>query len=1004
VHVASPPKEVSDEQLMASTVQGSMPALEEWYGRSAHRIRRFTCRLWHGYHEAESITHRASGRGTKRFFVLSLLLALWSGEVAVAGDNVVENPGFESGFQAWNVASPNDSERRRLDVVLDQTVAHSGQASAQLALDFDQNAQIYCPVQTVNVFPDMEYLLSAYVQTALSVGDVHLEIQDSRGWQVLLVHSEPLHGQSPWRKVEIRFRTGLSTEALRVGLRHVGRAGDGLPLKGRVWLDDVVLVATEHDRPRLSREDFEHAIRNSRLIALENPAVRIAFSGPRLRLRSVEFKNRPELTLAADPLTEASLYQIRLVGPDGRTQTIRSIDARSVSHKVVDPETKHFHVLEASHNGPIAKVAIHVTLAESGWVDLRLAPGPLESGWAVSEVVFPQMVTQGLLSGDPTKTLVGSDKPIALGTTWRFTGGRYPANPRIPLLYQYGPRGGLYLMVLDPDQWVKLVEMVPYFDNERKLTAIAWRYGVNVAPGDRFPSYTARLGPIEHSPYEAAEVYRDWARQQPWFPAPLSQRTDIGSWRLRGVPHYYIYLPGSGPDMLPKHPRDMTLEEIQEYQRKHQGKFRLTEVPAVMEALPKEVVELGGVVDLRGWEKWGLWMNPDWWPPQQGEPALREAIAAIHKAGLHVTADVMFNELSIHKPKEQGGLGQEGQRALDVLGLVPDDVAMKNERGEIPLLGAPPFTGNPVCPTVRASFDHTVSTLTKMKDTGFDDVQFDGGGYSIGLPCWNRKHAHPPGYGYWQTAAARDYYERLRDAIPGAQESGFGMWEEYYNELRAHSYMATYTRCEQDVAQRVKTLQDKRLAPEVGMFSFVYHGRVIEDGFFPAWGPAAYAAAANVALGVCAGPQSTPWLSFRHMLDEPWVRIFLAGTKARQSFARQYLLLGQMLRPMAVAPWTPLKVGFQDDGGQWTSREMEVPAVIQQAYRSPDGKIGWVLVNHTDQRMTCVPQPPLPSWFDEMLSSKNLRRATVGDARPVSGTDLTNVVLEPAEVVLLEQR
>jgi hypothetical protein len=101
---------------------------------------------------------------------------------------------------------------------------------------------------------------------------------------------------------------------------------------------------------------------------------------------------------------------------------------------------------------------------------------------------------------------------------------------------------------------------------------------------------------------------------------------------------------------------------------------------------------------------------------------------------------------------------------------VPDDVAMKNERGEIPLLGAPPFTGSPVCPTVRSSFDHTASTLTKMKDAGFDDVQFDGGGYSIARPCWNRKHAHPQGYGYWQIAASVG--NRLDERRLGAGRSG----------------------------------------------------------------------------------------------------------------------------------------------------------------------------------------------------------------------------------------
>jgi hypothetical protein len=188
------------------------------------------------------------------------------------------------------------------------------------------------------------------------------------------------------------------------------------------------------------------------------------------------------------------------------------------------------------------------------------------------------------------------------------------------------------------------------------------------------------------------------------------------------------------------------------------------------------------------------------------------------------------------------------------------------------------------------------------------------------------------------------------------------------------------------------------------MFSFVYHGRVIEDGFFPAWGPVAYTAAANIALGMCAGPQPTPWLSFRYLLGEPWVKIFVAGTKARQTFARKYLLLGQMLTPISVEPWTKIRVGIKDDAtGQWTTREVEVPAVIQQAYRSPDGKIGWVLVNHTDQRVTCVPQPPFPRWFSELLSSRTLRRVTVAGSKPFNPADLQSVVVEPAEVVLLEQ-
>jgi hypothetical protein len=246
-------------------------------------------------------------------------------------------------------------------------------------------------------------------------------------------------------------------------------------------------------------------------------------------------------------------------------------------------------------------------------------------------------------------------------------------------------------------------------------------------------------------------------------------------------------------------------------------------------------------------------------------------------------------------------------------------------------------------------------------------VQFDGGGHAILQPCWNPKHSHPKGHGYWQTQTARDYYDRVRDAIPGSRESGFGFVEEYFNEIRLHSYAAVYTRCEQELmrdgtTKALERLVDRRMDPLPSMFSFVYHDRMIETGFFWAHGPVAYQAAASMALGVCAGPQSTPWLTFRDSLDKPWARIFIAGTKAKQTFGRKYLLLGQMLQPMRIEPWVTLKVGLRDAAaGKWQQEEVHAPAVVQQAYRSPDGKIGWVLVNHTEQAATCAPQPPLPS-------------------------------------------
>ncbi len=946
--------------------------------------------------------------------MIHVVLVSWLVAVpAIAATNLVQNPGFEEGFQGWSRPRPGAVHGgAQLQLDIDRQVVHSGQASMRLAVDFEENAQFYCPTQTVRVFPDTQYLLTARVRTELAAGKVHIEVQDARGWQLLLKQTQQLGGRNDWTGVEVAFRTSFTTEAVRIGLRHVGRPGDNEPMRGRVWLDDVSLVERESGRPRLTREELEQAIRNSRTETLQNDAVRLVFAVPRLRVREIVFKRQGPRRLSPDLLPEVPLYVIGLEDPDGRKEEVRSVDAVSVSVEPDAAGSGTSYLLRARHVGAVTAVAVRIVLYPQGYVDLKLEQIEKLPGCSVRRVVFPQIATPGLMSEKPEETFVvlGGSEPLSLGSGWGHSmrGRVYPVSARLPILCQYGPDGGAYLMALDPDQWVKDVEMQPVVARSGAVpTSIVWRYAVHTAPGDPLPRFTARLGPVQHAPYEAAEVYRDWAERQPWFPKPLSQRRDIGPWRLRGVPHYFIYLPESGPKRLPKPPLEMTPEERARFQNQPGGgRFRLEEVPAVMESLPEEIRQLGGVVDLRGWEKWGLWMNPDWWPPRQGELALRRATDAIHRVGMHVTADVMFNQLNILRPKQEGGFGEEGLRAVRSLGLDPDKVGVKDENGNVVWAGAAQYRGVVVCPTNPTSFEHTVTTLRKMMQAGFDDVQFDGGGHSIILPCWNREHAHPPGPGYWQTETARHYYDRVRDALPGSRRAGFGFVEEYYNELRAHSYTAIYTRCEQvrTVRQRSERLPaGSRMTPRPDLYSFVYHGHVVETGFFGSYGPTAYAAAANMAFGVCAGPQPTPWLTFRDILEQPWVQVFVAGTKARQGFAHDFLMLGQMLRPVVTEPYVTLKIGLKDERtGRWRSKEVEVPAVIQQAYRSPDGRIGWVLVNHTQQRVTCVAQRPWPPWLLELKSSANLRRVTAEGARTIEPAQVTEVVVEPLEVVLIE--
>lgn len=172
------------------------------------------------------------------------------------GPNLVLNPGFEDGLNQWSRTSLRKGEGDRLvGVAIDQQTFHSGKASARLAVDFEDNAQIYCPAQDIKVLPETDYLLVAYLKTELIAGTIHVELQDTRGWRHLCRMSIRLSEKNDWQRIPLSFRTSKETTAVRIGLRHIGSANDKKPLKGRVWLDDLSLArATDWSAP--AQDDF----------------------------------------------------------------------------------------------------------------------------------------------------------------------------------------------------------------------------------------------------------------------------------------------------------------------------------------------------------------------------------------------------------------------------------------------------------------------------------------------------------------------------------------------------------------------------------------------------------------------------------------------------------------------------------------------------------------------------------------------------------------------------
>lgn len=209
---------------------------------------------------------------------------------SLSSGNLVGNAGFEDGLQGWDRLSVRRDEGR-LDVAADAQVARSGRASARLTFGFEENAQTYCPVQTVPVAPDTAYLLSAHFKTELESGTIHMEVQDARGWKKLCKQSARVAGKANWRRVAVAFRTTPETTAIRLGPRHVGSAGDGRPMAGTVWLDDVRLVRDVDRRPFMADDGLVYPHHDGVLVPapgekLDTPhrAIRARYPGASMQL------------------------------------------------------------------------------------------------------------------------------------------------------------------------------------------------------------------------------------------------------------------------------------------------------------------------------------------------------------------------------------------------------------------------------------------------------------------------------------------------------------------------------------------------------------------------------------------------------------------------------------------------------------------------------------------------------------------------------------------------
>ena len=244
-------------------------------------------------------------------------------------------------------------------------------------------------------------------------------------------------------------------------------------------------------------------------------------------------------------------------------------------------------------------------------------------------------------------------------------------------------------------------------------------------------TFTART-PGESTDWrDGADLYKQWALEQPWCAVPYAQRTDIPAWMK------------SAPAMI-RFSRDWLREPervegwLADYWQKH-----FPNVPLV--------------VALWGWEREGSWVSPKYFPPYPSEAEFTRVVKAARQVGGHTFPWPSGYYWNVeYDKKEDGTFAWQDWNDFNTTGL-PHAF---RQRDDTPLVRKLPWLKGGrnavLCrgdAWTRQWFNQTAVTLMKL---GCDMVQVDQvvGGLAPGEgQCFSTEHGHPPGFGPWDAEA-----------------------------------------------------------------------------------------------------------------------------------------------------------------------------------------------------------------------------------------------------------
>jgi hypothetical protein len=789
---------------------------------------------------------------------------------------------------------------------------------------------------------------------------------------------------------------GLTVNRLAVGAWLSPRE----PAAATLFFDDLKL------RPAMPEDRVAELAEPAAPLALPAATVRGVFeAGPHIGLVAGDLvvafdrrngslrhlMHRPTGRDFSDPLQRRPLFRLRLTRwQAGETAELSADDFKRVLWETSDPST-----LRATfRDGSVPGLAVRATVSSGadGLAHFRLAvENP--SDRAVAAIRFPGFASPPALGGDAAddRLLVPHSHTDGIvinapGRLDRSAGGAYPGDAAVQMAALYDPAAGLLIATHDAEGHCKAFDVRMSRDRFVELSVTHLRPEM---PGPAETPYDTVLGTFTGDWRDAADLYKRWARNQPWCARKLALRDDVPAFLKEGSAGIILgigsadgYNGSLGPD-LEKLPA-----LVADYRRR-------AKVPHLI-AVPY------------GWENRGTWAGIHYLPARPSDEAWRAANEALRAQGDRTALLTSGYWWVIRRAKTSNGPAFDDTADFERR----KGMTVHRADGTPWLLDAYDKAGTmgdwrgvsaKLCHGSAEARAEMLDLFLKTAALGTPLVSFDqeiGGGQSA--PCYATGHGHPPGYGAWMWSDFRDLCEAIRKQARGV-EPEIGLLVENCGEMII-PVMATYWSRQFGVLDQGSSGEGP-----VGLFSYLYHdyvtamGAAVVQGQGPqgakvSAGLRCQALANNLARGLIPCPFSNDVpLETRDVRKAQIARAFFAFCEPFGTFP-EFLVLGETLRPPAITcaereEWyEPKPGGTGRDKSEKPERRATrpLPAVIAGRFAAPDGAIATILVNAMPETQ-CATFMPI-----ESRRPATLHRADKSvDMRWPALPDSLSVTLEP---------